>query len=194
MIIRFFFDTKLSYTFKHSYWKTMISYIRRVFKFIHWLYLQYLLNTALYMLEPWERLLFSTLLFAILSTALYSALVFLPHHIRSMEKFSNNSIMNVTRRTPYLNTSSKNDDESMMKQTRKSSWFNCLYQTLQHLYMQFLLVTTLYVMEPWERILMISIFFCVISLVTYSAFVYIPFHIHNILHLTIPNLSTVLIR
>jgi hypothetical protein len=66
---------------------TMLSAINRFFKFIHWLYLQYLLNTALYMLEPWERLLFSTLLFAILSTALYSALVFLPHHLRSMIQF-----------------------------------------------------------------------------------------------------------
>jgi len=66
---------------------TMLSAINRFFKFIHWLYLQYLLNTALYMLEPWERLLFSTLLIAILSTALYSALVFLPHHLRSMIQF-----------------------------------------------------------------------------------------------------------
>jgi hypothetical protein len=65
----------------------MLSAIQRFFKFIHWLYLQYLLNTALYMLEPWERLLFSTLLFAILSTAVYSALVFLPHHVRSMIQF-----------------------------------------------------------------------------------------------------------
>ena len=62
----------------------MLDMIRRFFKFLHWLYLQYLLNTALYMLEPWERILFSTLLVAILSTALYSALVFLPHHLRSM--------------------------------------------------------------------------------------------------------------
>lgn len=62
----------------------MLSSIRRFFKFLHWIYLQYLLNTALYMLEPWERLLFSTLLFAILSTAIYSALVFFPHHIRSL--------------------------------------------------------------------------------------------------------------
>ncbi|CAF4406975.1 unnamed protein product, partial [Adineta steineri] len=32
------------------------------------------------MLEPWERALFSAFLFAIISTALYSAFVFLPHH------------------------------------------------------------------------------------------------------------------
>lgn len=62
----------------------MLTVIQRFFKYLHWLYLQYLLNTALYMLEPWERLLFSALLLAILSTALYSALVFLPHHLRSM--------------------------------------------------------------------------------------------------------------
>ena len=62
----------------------MSSAIQRFFKFIHWIYLQYLLNTALYMLEPWERVLFSTLLVAIISTAVYSALVFLPHHVRSM--------------------------------------------------------------------------------------------------------------
>jgi hypothetical protein len=65
----------------------MLSSIRRFFTFIHWLYLQYLLNTALYMLEPWERALFSTLLVAILSTTVYSALVFLPHHVRSMVQF-----------------------------------------------------------------------------------------------------------
>jgi hypothetical protein len=65
----------------------MLASIRRFFKFIHWLYLQYLLNTALYMLEPWERALFSALLFAIISTAIYSALVFLPHHVRSLVHF-----------------------------------------------------------------------------------------------------------
>lgn len=60
--------------------------------------------------------------------------------------------------------------------------------------MQFLLVTTLYVMEPWERILILSIFVFLISLVTYSAFVYIPFHLHYILQSTIPKLSAVLMR
>ncbi len=58
--------------------------------------------------------------------------------------------------------------------------------------MQFLLVTTLYVMEPWERILLISVFIFAISLVTYSALVYIPFHLRHILQSTIPSLSAVL--
>ena len=65
----------------------MLSSVRRFFKFIHWLYLQYLLNTALYMLEPWERALFTTLLVGIISTAIYSAWVFLPHHVRAMIHF-----------------------------------------------------------------------------------------------------------
>ena len=47
--------------------------------------------------------------------------------------------------------------------------------------MQFLLVTTLYVMEPWERMLMMSIFVLVLSLFSYSAFVFIPYHVHNII-------------
>jgi hypothetical protein len=76
----------------------MLESIRRFFKFIHWLYLQYLLNTALYMLEPWERALFSTLLFAIISTAIYSALVFLPHHVRSLIQFYSWSRTNMYRK------------------------------------------------------------------------------------------------
>ncbi|CAF0800089.1 unnamed protein product [Adineta steineri] len=44
-------------------------------------------SLTLYMLEPWERALFSAFLFAIISTALYSAFVFLPHHVRSMIQF-----------------------------------------------------------------------------------------------------------
>ncbi|CAF2766665.1 unnamed protein product [Rotaria sp. Silwood2] len=138
----------------------MLSSVRRFFKFLHWLYLQYLLNTALYMLEPWERVLFSTLLFAIISTAIYSAWVFLPVH--------NNS-----------------------KQHQRSAWYYPLSELIQHYYMQFLLTTTLYVMEPWERILVIMIIILLISLVTYSAFIYIPFHVHNILESTIPIITDV---
>lgn len=66
----------------------LVSLFDRTFKFFHWVYLQYLLNTALYMLEPWERVLFSTLLVGIISTAIYSALVFFPHHLRSMISIS----------------------------------------------------------------------------------------------------------
>lgn len=54
-------------------------------------------------------------------------------------------------------------------------------------------MTTLYVMEPWERILVISVFLCIISLVTYSALVYIPFHIHYILQSAIPRISSILV-
>jgi hypothetical protein len=60
--------------------------------------------------------------------------------------------------------------------------------------MQFLLVTTLYVMEPWERLLMITIFLLVISLVSYSALVYIPFHVHHILQSAMPSLTDVFMQ
>ncbi|CAF0981980.1 unnamed protein product [Rotaria sp. Silwood1] len=135
----------------------MLSSVRRFFKFIHWLYLQYLLNTALYMLEPWERALFSTLLVAIISTAIYSAW-------------------------------------NKIRRQRQSAWYKPLLELIQSFYMQFLLTTTLYVMEPWERVLIISIFILIISLITYSAFIFIPFHIHKILESTIPIITDVFKR
>jgi len=104
--------------------------------------------------------------------------------------------MNVTTRSSYLDsmTMANNDFMIKEKQQEKLPWYYELYQSIQYLYMQFLLMTTLYVMEPWERILMISIFIFVISLITYSALVYIPFHIHHVLQSTIPSISAVLIR
>ncbi|CAF1176535.1 unnamed protein product [Rotaria sordida] len=77
------------------------------------------------------------------------------------------------------------------KQQRQSAWYYPLLEVIQSYYMQFLLASTLYVMEPWERILVLSIFFLIISLVTYSAFIYIPFHIHNILQATTPIITDI---
>jgi hypothetical protein len=57
--------------------------------------------------------------------------------------------------------------------------------------MQFLLLTALYVMEPWEQLFILTIFLLIVSLVTYSAFVYIPFHVHHILQSTMPSLTDV---
>ncbi|XP_061414802.1 serine palmitoyltransferase small subunit A [Lethenteron reissneri] len=44
-------------------------------------YQQYLLVTALYMLEPWERTAFNSFLLAVLGMAVYTAYVFMPQHI-----------------------------------------------------------------------------------------------------------------
>ncbi|UJR37101.1 hypothetical protein I4U23_029805 [Adineta vaga] len=102
--------------------------------------------------------------------------------------------MEATRRFPHLHVFSINNNNFMIKQeNNRSSWYESLYQPFQYFYLQFLLMTTIYVMEPWERVLMMSIFFCIISLITYSALIYIPFHIHNILYSIMPSLSTALI-
>ncbi|CAF1345703.1 unnamed protein product [Adineta ricciae] len=55
-------------------------------------------------------------------------------------------------------------------------------------------VTTLYVMEPWERYLVLTIAFLVITLVTYSAIVFIPFHVGNIIRSTVPSLTDILLQ
>ncbi|UJR09113.1 hypothetical protein I4U23_013360 [Adineta vaga] len=95
-------------------------------------------------------------------------------------------------RTSYLDSLMANNDHLSNKTERQ--WHHSLVETVERLYMQFLLVTTLYVMEPWERCLMISIFLLVISLVTYSAIVFIPFHVHNILQSAMPSLTDVFVQ
>lgn len=52
-----------------------------VYGFFSWLYLQYILATGLYMLEPIERHIFNAILTLFLLMGAYSAYVFLPGHI-----------------------------------------------------------------------------------------------------------------
>jgi hypothetical protein len=61
--------------------KRMIGLIRKFINFIKWLYLQYKLNTALYMLEPSEVKLFNFMLVFLLVTSVYSTYVFLPAQV-----------------------------------------------------------------------------------------------------------------
>jgi len=98
-----------------------------------------------------------------------------------------------TRTSPYLDSLVTGHDDLKMKKS-SSSWYDTMRQALERYYMRFLLTTTLYVMEPWERFLVIILFLLVISLVSYSALVYIPYHLHYVLQSTLPSLSTVLIR
>lgn len=53
-------------------------------KQMSWLYYQYLLVTALYMLEPWERTIFNSLLISIVGMAVYTGYVFMPQHIMAI--------------------------------------------------------------------------------------------------------------
>ncbi|XP_052276186.1 serine palmitoyltransferase small subunit A-like [Dreissena polymorpha] len=54
--------------------------------FNYW-YLQYTLNTAVYMLEPTEVKIVNSILVAIIALAMYSAYVFLPGHAVMMVHF-----------------------------------------------------------------------------------------------------------
>jgi hypothetical protein len=65
----------------------MLDYAKQFINYIKWLYLQYLLNTALYMLEPAERMLFNVILILVLATAIYSTLVFLPSQLTSFSQY-----------------------------------------------------------------------------------------------------------
>jgi hypothetical protein len=65
----------------------MISLVKRCYNYIYWLYMQYLLNTALYMLEPGERKLFTGVLISTLLTAIYSTYVFLPHQLYTFAQY-----------------------------------------------------------------------------------------------------------
>lgn len=58
-----------------------VIYDNKVTNYIRWLYMQYLLNTALYMLEPFEVRLFNSVVILILVTWVYSTYVFLPTQI-----------------------------------------------------------------------------------------------------------------
>ncbi|KAI4893981.1 hypothetical protein NFI96_015499, partial [Prochilodus magdalenae] len=53
-------------------------------KQISWFYYQYLLVTALYMLEPWERTVFNSLLVSVTAMAVYTGYVFMPTHIMAI--------------------------------------------------------------------------------------------------------------
>lgn len=51
---------------------------------LSWIYYQYLLVTALYMLEPWERTIFNSMLVSVVGMALYTGYVFMPQHIMAI--------------------------------------------------------------------------------------------------------------
>ncbi|XP_029454797.1 serine palmitoyltransferase small subunit A [Rhinatrema bivittatum] len=58
--------------------------LSRAWKQMSWLYYQYLLVTALYMLEPWERTVFNSILVSIVGMALYTGYIFMPQHIMAI--------------------------------------------------------------------------------------------------------------
>lgn len=58
-----------------------------VWKFASHLYRQYELNTAIYMLEPKEKLAMNAFFLSILGLVTYSSYVYLPHYTSTMLAF-----------------------------------------------------------------------------------------------------------
>lgn len=69
----------------------MLSAIKRFINYIRWLYMQYLLNTALYMLEPPEIKLFNFIVLVVIVTAAYSTCVFLPSQMMRLYQWISNN-------------------------------------------------------------------------------------------------------
>ena len=73
----------------------MLVLFKRFVNYVKWLYMQYLLNTALYMLEPAEIKLFNFMLIFLVFTSIYSTYVFLPSQmIRIYDWFTSNNETN----------------------------------------------------------------------------------------------------
>lgn len=65
----------------------------RAKNFISYWYLQYLLATSVYMLEPIERRIFNCCLIIVLAMFMYTSYVFLPDHARMIVYFINSYIL-----------------------------------------------------------------------------------------------------
>ncbi|CAG6002175.1 unnamed protein product [Menidia menidia] len=58
-------------------------------EYLAWLYYQYLLITGIYVLEPWEKSVFNSILFSAIAMVIYTSYVFVPIHVRlALEFFS----------------------------------------------------------------------------------------------------------
>uniref|UniRef100_A0A4W5MWZ2 Uncharacterized protein n=1 Tax=Hucho hucho TaxID=62062 RepID=A0A4W5MWZ2_9TELE len=55
-----------------------------IWKKISWLCYQYILVTALYMLKPWERTIFNSILISVAGRAVHTGYVFMRQHIMAI--------------------------------------------------------------------------------------------------------------
>ncbi|CAF0868651.1 unnamed protein product [Brachionus calyciflorus] len=97
--------------------------------YIKWLYLQYLLNTALYMLEPFEIRMFNSTVVLVLITWVISAYVFLPSQImRIYQTFTNETIRKMSDSSAQVRTEDSNQSniEDLLRQLhgqiKSSDW------------------------------------------------------------------------
>ncbi|XP_064838796.1 serine palmitoyltransferase small subunit B [Oncorhynchus masou masou] len=56
--------------------------------------------------------------------------------------------------------------------------FIYLKEYLGWLYYQYLLITGIYVLEPWEQSIFNSIFFSSVAMVIYTSYAFLPVHVH----------------
>mmetsp|Transcript_13188 Transcript_13188/g.23630 ORF Transcript_13188/g.23630 Transcript_13188/m.23630 type:complete len:84 (+) Transcript_13188:3-254(+) len=70
-----------------------MMFIMRIKNFISYWYLQYLLATSVYMLEPIERRIFNCVLIIVMAMFIYTSYVFLPDHARMLIYFINSYIL-----------------------------------------------------------------------------------------------------
>ncbi|KAK0131611.1 Serine palmitoyltransferase small subunit B [Merluccius polli] len=60
---------------------------KTVTDYVAWLYYQYLLVTGIYVLEPWEKSIFNSILISVVAMAVYTSYVFVPTHVRLALQF-----------------------------------------------------------------------------------------------------------
>ncbi|MEQ2281230.1 hypothetical protein AMECASPLE_028260 [Ameca splendens] len=56
--------------------------------------------------------------------------------------------------------------------------FKNMREYLAWLYYQYLLITGIYVLEPWEKSIFNSVLFSAIAMVVYTSYVFVPIHVH----------------
>lgn len=65
----------------------IVSFGNKVIDYVKWLYLQYLLNTALYMLEPFEVRIFNSVILLMTFVCVYSTYIFMPLQFSNIFKW-----------------------------------------------------------------------------------------------------------
>ncbi|TRY89071.1 hypothetical protein DNTS_009796 [Danionella cerebrum] len=61
--------------------------MKSVRDYVSWIYYQYLLITGIYVLEPWEKSIFNSILFTMLAMVFYTSYIFVPIHVRLALEF-----------------------------------------------------------------------------------------------------------
>ncbi|XP_076729360.1 serine palmitoyltransferase small subunit B isoform X2 [Maylandia zebra] len=77
----------LSLVFFFFYYYFCRMNFKNLREYLAWLYYQYLLITGIYVLEPWEKSIFNSILFSAIAMVVYTSYVFVPIHVRLALEF-----------------------------------------------------------------------------------------------------------